>query len=105
MPTKEASILLIQILYSIQTLVPQDENIQVGTFTMFLNSDQNVQVCDATAVERVTIDGYISLRQAQGYFNRFNASPNLEIISLISSFLHVPTLSLYQAESRLAPNA
>jgi len=45
------------------------------------------------------------LRQAQGYFNFLNASPNLEIIALISSFLQVPTLSLYHAESRLAPNA
>ncbi len=60
---------------------------------------------DATQAEKFTIAGDIILRQAQDYFNFFNASPSLEIISGISSFLQVPTLSLYHAESRLAPNA
>ena len=68
-----------------------------------LNSDRT-EVSDTTKAERVTIAGSKILRRLN-YFNFLNASPNFEIISLISSFLHVPTLSLYQAESRLAPNA
>jgi hypothetical protein len=48
---------------------------------------------------------HLTLSQVLDYFNLFNASPNLEIISPISSFLHVPTLSLYHVDSRLAPNA
>ena len=86
-----------------------------------MNSEQNVKdmpslpVCTSNYCsrrvrrnekpKRITIAGDIILRQAQDYFNFFNASPNLEIISGISSFLQVPTLSLYHAESRLAPNA
>ena len=68
-----------------------------------------ILICNGTSYRRLLrrrdklkLEAFI---QTQGYFNFLNASPSLEIISLISSFLQVPTLSLYQAESRLAPKA
>ena len=44
-------------------------------------------------------------RLLEDYCNFLNASPSLLIISLISSFLQVPTLSRYQGLLRLLPNA
>jgi hypothetical protein len=53
-------------------------------------------------------DYYLSSLQVAArisQFNFFKASLNFPIISLISSFLQVPTLNLYQDEFLSAPKA